>query len=128
MTVATIEHAMQSLILTAVAAITPRVLYVTIGQTDDYPLVVLQKVTGLRDHALDGFTGSFYSRFQVEAWAETYKDAKALMAAIVAALDDYSGTVGTVRIGSCLLQAERDFYEPDAGAHRIIADFTVWHK
>lgn len=128
MTAANIEQAMHSLISTAVAATTPRVYPVLIPQGADLPLSVYQKVTGNRDHALGGFTGLTYSRFQIEAWAETYSEAKALMAAIAAALDDYSGTVGTVRIGSCLMQAERDFYEPDAGAHRIIADFTVWHE
>lgn len=129
MTAANIEQALAAILKAdaTVAAITTRVYPNFIPQAPTYPLIVYQKITGYRDHALTGPTGKAHPRFQVEAWAETYSAAKALANAIREALDGKALSSGSVVIGSSIIQSERDWYEDAAEAHRIIMDFNFWH-
>jgi len=130
MSVDTIEKAIRSILIadTTVKAITTRCYPGVIPQSPTYPLIVYYKVTGMRDHHLQGPSGLAHPRFQVEAWATTYDAAKALANAIREALDGYSGTQGTVVIGSILIESERDVYEDAVSCHRVIMDFFVWHS
>ena len=130
MSVDTIEKAIRSFLFndSTVKAITTRCYPGKIPQDPTYPLIVYYKVTGMRDHHLQGPSGLTHPRFQVEAWATTYAAAKALANAIREALDGYKGTVGTVVIGSILIESERDVYEDAVSCHRVIMDFFVWHS
>ena len=130
MSVDTIEKAIRSILIadTTVKAITTRCYPGMIPQNPEYPLIVYYKVTGMRDHHLQGPSGLAHPRFQAEAWATTYDAAKALANAIRCALDGYTGTQGTVDIGSILIESERDVYEDAVSCHRVIMDFFVWHS
>ena len=130
MSVDTIEKAIRSILVnnSTVKAITTRCYPGKIPQDPTYPLIVYYKVTGMRDHHLQGPSGLAHPRFQVEAWATTYDAAKTLANAIRTALDGYSGTVGTVDIRSILIESERDVYEDAVSCHRVIMDFYVWHS
>ena len=125
-----IESAIRSILITddTVKAITTRCYPVTIPQSPTYPLILYTKITGMRDHTLRGASGHAHPRFQIEAWAETYTEAKTLADAIRNALDDYSGTVlGTV-IGSCLIDSEQDVYESEIEVYRVLQDYFIWHE
>ena len=130
MSVDTIEKAIRSILIndSTVSAITTRCYPATLPQDPIYPLILFSKVTGMRDHHLQGPSGLAHPRFQVEAWATTYDAAKTLANAIREALDGYKGTVGTVVIGSILIESERDVYEDAVSCHRVIMDFYCWHS
>lgn len=130
MAISTVEEALKASLVadSGVKAITTRCYPGDLGQNPTYPLILYFKVTGVRDHCLQGPTGLATPRFQIEAWAETYSEAKALANAIRKALDGKKFTVDTVVISSILIQSERDFYEPAVSCHRIIQDYTVWHN
>ena len=130
MSVDTIEKAIRSILVndSTVKAITTRCYPGKIPQDPTYPLIVYYKVTGMRDHHLQGPSRLAHPRFQVEAWATTYDAAKTLANAIREALDGYKGTVGTVVIGSILIESERDVYEDAVSCHRVIMDFYCWHS
>ncbi len=130
MSVDTIEKAIRSILVndSTVKAITTRCYPGKIPQDPTYPLIVYYKVTGMRDHHLQGPSGLAHPRFQVEAWATTYDAAKTLANAIRVALDGYKGTQGTVDIGSILMESERDTYEDAVLCHRVIMDWFIWHS
>lgn len=130
MSVDTIEKAIRSILVndSTVKAITTRCYPAKIPQDPTYPLILYYKVTGMRDHHLQGPSGLAHPRFQVEAWAITYDAAKALANAIRGALDGYTGTQGTVVIGSTIMESERDYYEDAVSCHRVIMDFVLWHS
>jgi hypothetical protein len=130
MSVDTIEKAIRSVLVadSAVKAITTRCYPATLPQDPTYPLILFSKVTGNRDHHLQGPSGLAHPRFQVEAWALTYDAAKALANAIRVALDGYAGTQGTVVIRSIIMDSERDFYEDAVSCHRVVMDFFTWHE
>ena len=130
MSVDTIEKAIRAILVAnnTVKAITTRCYPGKIPQDPTYPLIAYYKVTGMRDHHLQGPSGLAHPRFQVEAWATTYDAAKALANAIRVALDGYTGTQGTVAIGSILMESERDVYEDAVSCHRVIMDWFIWHR
>jgi hypothetical protein len=111
-----------------VKAITTRCYPVIIPQNPTYPLILYTKISGDRDHVLQGASGHAHPRFQIEAWAETYTGAKTLADAIRNALDDYSGTAAGTKIWSCLIDSERDIYEPEIHVYRTLQDYFIWHE
>lgn len=130
MSAATIEEAIREILATnsTVKAITTRVYPSTLPQAPVYPLILYIRISGRRENTLGGPSGMANPRFQIEAWAATYSAAKALANAIRGALNGHQGTVGQVEIGSLLIQSERDVYEPEVACHRIIMDYSIWHK
>ena len=130
MSVDTIEKAIRAILVanSTVAAITTRCYPAKLPQNPTYPLILFSKVTGMRDHHLQGPSGLAHPRFQVEAWAATYDAAKTLANAIKVALDGYAGTQGAVKIGSILIESERDSYEEAVSCHRVIMDWFIWHR
>ena len=130
MAAATIEEAIHDILVadSSVKAITTRCYPSTLPQNPTYPLILYAKVTGERINDLSGPSGMAHPRFQIEAWAETYAAAKSLANAIRVCLNGYRGTSGTVRIGSFLIQSERDIYEPEAACHRVVMDYAIWHN
>jgi hypothetical protein len=130
MAATTIEEAIHDILVTdsSVKAITTRCYPSTLPQNPTYPLILYAKVTGERINDLSGPSGMAHPRFQIEAWAETYAAAKSLANAIRVCLNGYRGTSGTVRIGSFLIQSERDIYEPEAACHRVVMDYAIWHN
>ena len=125
-----IEAAIRSILIAddTVKALTTRVYPVALPQSPQYPLILYTKITGMRDHHLQGPSGHAHPRFQVEAWSKTYTEAKTLADAIREALDGYSGTAVGTKIGSCLIESERDDYQNEIEAFRVIMDFFVWHE
>ena len=125
-----IEAAIRSILINdaTVKAITTRCYPVTIPQSPTYPLILYTKITGMRDHHLQGPNGRAHPRFQIEAWSKTYTEAKTLADAIREALDGYSGTASSTKIGSCLIESERDIYESEIEVYRVIQDYFIWHE
>lgn len=118
-----IESSIRSILIAdaTVKTITTRCYPVTIPQSPTYPLILYTRISGVRDHHFHGPSGIVRTRMQIEAWAETYSGAKTLAAAIRGALDGYTGT----SIGSCLLDNERDIYEPELNVYRVVYDFQI---
>jgi hypothetical protein len=123
-----IEQAIRYILVNdaTVKAITTHCWPVMIPQDATYPLILYTRISGERDHVLQGPSGMAHPRFQLDAFAETYTGAKALANAIREALDGYRGTAAGTRIGSCLIDSERDIYESEIEIYRISQDYMIW--
>lgn len=123
-----IESAIRHILVNdaTVKTLTTRIFPVTIPQDPIYPLILYTKISGMRDHILQGPSGFAHPRFQIDAFAETYTAAKSLANAIRKALDGYRGTVLDTRIGSCLIDSERDIYESEIKIYRVSQDYLIW--
>lgn len=123
-----IESAIRHILVNdaTVKTLTTRIFPVTIPQDPIYPLILYTKISGSRDHILQGPSGFAHPRFQIDAWDESYTGAKSLANAIRKALDGYRGTVLDTRIGSCLIDSERDIYESEIKIYRVSQDYLIW--
>lgn len=101
------------------ALVGTRIRPLNLKQEDALPGVVYQRVSTVPVTSLDGDSGVDAVRIQVSCWAETYSGARALAAAVRAAV-----TGGMVAV------TEMDIDDRDEATqhYRVILDFRIWQK
>lgn len=96
------------------------------------PYIVISKISGPREKSHDGPVGLAHPRFQLSAFAITYGVAKAVIAALQAALDGYKGMMGGddgVFVGGAFYDDENDLDPGDGtGLFGVGADYIIWHN
>jgi len=101
-------------------------------QDVEKPYLVVSKISGPREHSHDGAAGLAHPRFQLSAFSQTYSAAKAVIAAVQAALQGYSGTMGGdggVVVGGAFYDDENDLDPGDGtGLFGVAADYIIWHR
>lgn len=107
-----------------------RIYYARADQDVEAPYIVVTKVSGVREHSHDGGTGLAHPRFQLAVFGTTYSSCKTIAAAIQAALQGYSGTMGGaggVSVDAVFYENETDLYESDTALFSVITDYIIWH-
>lgn len=94
---------------------------------------VYRRVSTVRERDLSGETGRARVRLQIDCYAHRdqgheLSDAKALAAAIRAAVVDYQGAWGSVAIGTVAIENERDDTNREARASWSSLDILVTHR
>jgi hypothetical protein len=131
MSIDTIEKAIKSILTSDIAVnalIEGRCYPLTLPQNPEYPLCLYIHISGTRENQLRGDAGQAHKRYQIESWAKTYAEAKELSNAVANVLNQYSGTVGTVVIGSILIENENETYEEVVKVNRVMQDYMIWHQ
>jgi hypothetical protein len=115
-----------------------RIYPLVLPQVPVWPCATYQRISGVRDRATLGPTGTTYARIQFDVWAaDTKADGGGYLAAKNAAdamrkhLDGFRGLMGSSTVGQIFVQAveienDRDDYEPDARLYRVGFDVTLW--
>jgi hypothetical protein len=100
-------------------------------QGSAYPSGVLTIISRIPERLFSGPAGLAAARVQVDCYADTYSQAKALYRAVKAVLNNLTFTNSGKRFWG-FAENERDL--TDAGAtdaariHRVSADFLIWHE
>jgi hypothetical protein len=100
-------------------------------QGSAYPSCVLTIVSRLPERTYSGPAALAQARVQVDCYADTYGQAKALYRAVKAVLNNLTFTNSGKRFWG-FAENERDL--TDSGAtdatriHRVSADFLLWHE
>lgn len=111
-----------------VALISTRVYDVeSVPQNPTRPFVTYQRVSGRRVQAMGVFTGLVSpGRYQVVAHAATYRSAKAVRTQLLAALDRWRGTDGTVTVQDTFVENDVDLpYDLDTQDRAISLDAVL---
>lgn len=108
-----------------------RIHFVRAKQGTTPPYIVMTKISGPRKHSHDGSSQLAHPRFQFSCFAKTYGAAKGVTAALQAALQGYSGTMGGgsgVAVGNVIYEDETDLDPGDNNElFGIAADYIIWH-
>lgn len=106
-----------------------RIYPVVMPELGQPPCIVYQLVSSVSQYSNDGPSGFVTARMQLTAWAASYADAKALDAAVRAALDGYTGTLpdGT-DVANVLIDNGLDYYEKDSRLFRVSTDYRVLYS
>lgn len=80
----------------------------TVPQEMARPNLAYQRISNTRNRAHTGPSGTQNTRIQLTVEALTYGSAKAVMAAIAAALECYQGTVDGIRIDRIFVENDSD--------------------
>lgn len=101
-------------------------------QGDTLPSISMQRVSGVRDYAMQGATGLVQSRVQIDCWGETYASTLAVARAVRDLLSGIRRNLGSTELQGAFIDSERHGYEKDGNAaeafHRISMDFQIWHS
>ena len=128
---ATIEEALVA-ILNANAAFNALVagrLYPSfIPQTAARPAVAYQRISHIEAMAHTGYAGMAQTRVQFTIDAQTYASAKAVAAALRAAVRGYRGTAAGVTIGAAFVETENDGYSDTTQTPVVRTDVIFHHN
>ena len=83
------------------------------------PYVVYARVSSAPENTLADGASVENTRLQVDCFDTTYAAAVALAEVVKAAMKSSAITH--------LVLLEQDQFEPEANAHRVILDFSIWH-
>jgi hypothetical protein len=127
-----LEFGLQHLISNASAFTTlagTRLFPVLLREAETLPAATYQLITTRPLYTLNKRINFTQSRIQFDTWAGDYVSAKNLMAAINAAVDNFSGDLvdGTHVFGVQLLTSG-DLFESDANIYRCTADYMIQHS
>lgn len=122
------QGALRARLVAAATAAGARVHWLERPQGGALPAITLQTISGDRPQHMAGFQGTRTARVQLDAWAERYETARAIVEAAVAALAPKQSGNG-IAFGRMFFEGERDFTErlETHLVYRTSIDLIVWH-
>ena len=108
--------------------ISTRFYPVIMPQNTSFPAMTYLRISGVRQQSHGGASGLAFARFQFDAWAKRYDDARDASEKLRLIIEGYSGTVLGVVINGILMLNERDGYENDTELYRVSTDYLVQHN
>ena len=126
---AEVEYAIKAR-LEAVSGVTDlvaaRIYPAVLPQNPTLPAITFQRIDGPR---LSAMTNDVWAepRIQINSYAAKYTGAKALAQQVRIALQRWSGTSAGVVIHDIFIENDRDNYDDEVEAWRVIADYLVQH-
>lgn len=98
-----------------------------------YPAIRYEESVIEHIRHLAGGSATCQTALQIDCYAESYPDVKALADGVRRVLDTFAGEMGSTTIKEIILESEEDIYEDpvdagDTGVYRVMQDYTVWHS
>lgn len=100
----------------------------TLPQMPTLPAITYQVVSEWRRPTMHGTDGLPRTRVQVDCWARTSLEARAIADAVREAVDGFSGLMGSpgTEIGGLFAANTFSSYDPEAKMYRVSRDYVVW--
>lgn len=93
------------------------------------PAVMYRRISGQRIRSIDGATGLAKPRFELNAYAESYVEAKNLANEMRTLFDGFRGVIGAgTLVENIVFDNDQDTFDDDTGLERVIIDVGVWHQ
>jgi hypothetical protein len=123
------EGALRARIVAAATAAADRVYWVDRPQGSALPSITLQTISGDYPKTYDGLQATRSPRIQMDVWATSYSQAKAIMDAAIAALVPKQ-TGNGIAFDSIIFEGARDSLErlDTQNVYRRGIDLIVWHQ
>lgn len=97
-------------------------------QSATVPAVVWQLISNPPEQTHSGPSQLAHPRYQFACWAKTTLEAAQTARALRLALNGYTGMMGSEETYATFLLDSHDFFDPETGLRRRIADYRIWHK
>lgn len=107
--------------VTVAGLVSDRIYPMVLPQNPTLPAITYTRIVGLPVYSIYGYSGLNNAHVQVDCWASTYSGAKALAAAVTAAISSATTFKG-VMVG------DRDMFEDDVLLYRVSMDWSLWVK
>lgn len=93
---------------------------------DQFPCITLQEIVGKELESLEGTSGQYQVRLQVNCWDRGLVGADELRALVKAKMLNYSGLAGSLTIAATNHAGDRYFYDGANILHQAICEFWLW--
>jgi hypothetical protein len=112
------------------ALISTRMYPVVLPQNVTFPAASYTTISAVRGHTMQGPDNLPAQRVQIDAWALTYAQARALADAIRERIDGFRDAMGSTAVQGIFFDTERHLHETDDSTHifRISQDFICWFE
>ena len=104
-----------------------RVFPVQLPEKAQLPAITYIQVSDPPEHTQSGPSKLRHPRFQIDCWGTTYLDASNL-ADEMAALEGFSGSMGSFEVGASFVEDGRDNYDPNSFRHWVSVDVIIWYS
>lgn len=116
-------------LLTANTAVTnivsDRIYPLVIPDLGTKPAVVYTRISESKPKLYDGVSSLRKVKLQLDCWSTTFAEARALASAVESVLDEYSGTVNTMKFLSITKENQIDKLETTNNDFGVTIDFTI---
>ncbi len=110
-----------------VSLVSTRIYPIDIPQDKTYPCVAYEMASSPRVHAMGSDPGLKYPRYNFYCWGSTPASARAVAAQVIAALQDFTGTMGTVSVQRIFLEDEYDGdFDPMLNRYCRVVEVIIW--
>jgi len=110
------------------ALIGTRVFPLRMPERSTFPAIAYTRISGAREASHSGTSNLANSRVQISCWDRNYLTAKQVAQAVVKAMHAYSGAMGSITVYAAFCEDETDSQDEGTNLHRVIVDFSIWHK
>ena len=108
-----------------------RIYPLVIPQKASLPAVTYQRVSAVRQHALQMDTGYTTQMYQISCWSKSYAQSWHIASQLRLSLQNFSGVMGGaegVHIDAVLLEGEMAGFEPDTNTYYYHMEFQFFYK
>ena len=123
----TIEQAVYTKLNESPSLASGRIYPVVAPQGADFPYIVYEKISGVRQQHLDSVSHHARPRFRIHTYAKTYAEVKTITNSMRERLDQFRGTVSGVVIKATTIENEVDSFEEDNRIYHTALDFFISH-
>ena len=103
-----------------------RIYPAILPQNPTYPAITYQEISSVRTHAMGQDGPMTRVRAQVNVWATSHAEARAVANQVANSLSRYWATIGATRVLDVLLDNDMTFYESETQTRRVTQDYTLF--
>lgn len=108
--------------------VSSRVYAFMLPQNPTYPAITYSRDGSSRNSTTEGQTNYVGADIQIDAWANSYLEAKALQKALRDALVNYRGMMGAVKVDQVRITTDApDLFEDEVQKYRCSTAYVFWH-
>ncbi len=105
-----------------------RIYPLVLPQKCTLPAVVYQRIGSPDELTADGVADLVEGRFQLDSYAATYGEARAMSLAVRLTLSGYRGQMGQTRVDSARRDGASESYEPETKRFRASDDYIIFYE
>lgn len=92
------------------------------------PAITYTRVSTRRPVTYDGPQSFVRTRMQIDVWAPSRSQARAVADELRRALLGVRGRLGEMEVAIPAQTIDQDLYEPEDGLARVMTEFIIWHE
>lgn len=105
-----------------------RIYALILPEQPTYPAITFNSTDLYRDYTFDGEGTLAPTEMQIDCWAQTYEGSRQLLQAVINAIKNFTGTMGSsTTISQVILGADVNVYEDQVLAYRSSITVTLWN-